>query len=490
MSSDEPTPFLSIGSPGARQRFDEQEDPKKADLRVTLEARTRELHLLAEIVASLDPSHTLDEMLASLLRYAATISEASQCLVLLWKESEARFSIHTPSSSSCGDLTHLEPLQLEQQELQTLRTLSGQEQFLTLGAYVLDHVNPLKFMGYCRVYAVPFLRNGRLLGLLSCYYENDARTLSPEEQLLLRTLANQAAQTLGYYRLLDLLTHGPLIKGLFDLLLQPSEESEDTLRRYASMLGLDLEHPHCVALVEIEVDAAEEPGRSDMTSEASFHSQSRVERVAEQVRARFLDKFPGSLFYQQNHTLTGLIDLATASSGPHLKNWLLDQHLELSGHQGVHLFIGLSNPYRAIGDYRRGFAEAGQALQIGHKIHPEGGVIHISDVRIYSYLTAFPVPGELSDPYQEKIEQLARYDQRYGEENERLLETLEEYLTSDGNAAKAAITLGVHRNTIDQRLKRITHLTGIDVQSKKDPALRFDLQLALRVYKLRAQQVS
>ncbi len=71
------------------------------------------------------------------------------------------------------------------------------------------------------------------------------------------------------------------------------------------------------------------------------------------------------------------------------------------------------------------------------------------------------------------------YDGRRGT---ALLKTMEAYFGAGGSLARAAEALHVHVNTVTQRLDRIAQLLGADWQ---DPARALDLQLALRLHRLR-----
>ncbi|MEV4703422.1 helix-turn-helix domain-containing protein [Actinoplanes sp. NPDC049316] len=71
------------------------------------------------------------------------------------------------------------------------------------------------------------------------------------------------------------------------------------------------------------------------------------------------------------------------------------------------------------------------------------------------------------------------YDQRRGT---ALVQTLEAYFGTGGSLARAAEQLHVHVNTVTQRLDRITRLLGVDWH---DPDRALDLQLALRLHRLR-----
>ena len=76
------------------------------------------------------------------------------------------------------------------------------------------------------------------------------------------------------------------------------------------------------------------------------------------------------------------------------------------------------------------------------------------------------------DEYLGPIEE---YDARHAAE---LIETLEGFFTCNGNHAKAAEMLHLHRNTLLYRLERIEALTGRDLA---DAETRLSLQLALKI---------
>jgi DNA-binding PucR family transcriptional regulator len=73
-----------------------------------------------------------------------------------------------------------------------------------------------------------------------------------------------------------------------------------------------------------------------------------------------------------------------------------------------------------------------------------------------------------------------RYDDRRGTE---LVPTLEAWFAAGGRPAETAKRLHVHPNTVAQRLDRIATLIG---EEWRDPARGLDLQLALRLWRLRA----
>jgi hypothetical protein len=64
-----------------------------------------------------------------------------------------------------------------------------------------------------------------------------------------------------------------------------------------------------------------------------------------------------------------------------------------------------------------------------------------------------------------------------GKQQERLLETLRAWLDSQGNVVEIAERLGVHPQTVRYRMRQLQATFG---ESLKDPAARFEMELALR----------
>ena len=348
--------------------------------------------------------------------------------------------------------------------------LRSQKRPFLLPSTALPQLNPLPDHFQSGI-AVPFqvLHGRQVPGLLCCYFST-VRPVSDEQQNSLHIVANQVAHLFFRDRVLDLLGQRYLIKSFIERLLQHPEGAEAALTFHASFLNLDLERPHTVVLVEIRGNS-EEKAALPLSGE-----------IASLFEAKLRVEYPGSLLYEHDQLLAYLVDSADPT-GTGLQDWLRDQSLQISSdYDGFRLCIGMSNSYQHIADYRQASSEAIQALRTGYTIHPEGGVTHYNDIRIYEYLTIAP---ELkNDSLQEQLEVLLRYDQSH-KKKDRLFETLEVYLQCQANMAKAGVRLGVHRNTVEQRLKRIKDVAGLDVLHAD--ANVFDLELALRVFKLRMQ---
>jgi sugar diacid utilization regulator len=276
-----------------------------------------------------------------------------------------------------------------------------------------------------------------------------------------------------------------LVKGFFDELLHGTYESEDSLRQRANFLGCDLAKPHLVALIEltqVEDEYVEHTGTApeNVTSPTEDEHLVFYMRLSTMLRRRISDTFPGSLIYENENLLTCMICLSKDPTASRSKTWLRDVGRQMRSEQHVRLSIGVGNPCHTISDYRRGFAEANEALQMGQTLNREGGVTHFNDLGVYRYLYKIAKMDDLRDMYQDQVAHIAHYDHRKGTE---LLDTLETYLECAGNLTRTSNRLFVHRNTLIQRLERVQSLCEIDLQERSN---WLTLQVAIKVYKLRS----
>ena len=207
---------------------------------------------------------------------------------------------------------------------------------------------------------------------------------------------------------------------------------------------------------------------------------SAYKRISGLLRRRIQDSYPGSIIYEQENLLTCILCLSKDPTTARLKTWLRDLARQMRSEQTIRLAIGVGNACQSISDYRRGFAEASEALQMGQNLHSDGGVTHFNDLGVYRYLYKIARMDDLRDMYQDQVAHIASYDHRKGTD---LLDTLETYLECAGNLTKTSNRLFVHRNTLIQRLDRLQSLCEIDLQERSN---WLTLQVAIKVYKLRS----
>jgi GAF domain-containing protein len=459
----------------------------------------------------------LDDMLRSLATMTIQIMEVDQCVIMLLeqgrdRETPPRLSVRA-SAPGFQDRTSLRSIDIDRQLLDRLREINERRRTTQsrslheISDDTLEGVNPLQGMQYKSLVSVPLVAGTEQLGLINCYSVK-ARRFTSEDQTLLTTIANQTAIAIKNSYLVNQLTQKNIVKGFFEDLMRGQVELEDSLKQRAHFLGCDLNKIHSAVIIEmtnIEQQAIETTARTVQKDQQSTRGASSGEgnsneqdtqlqaiyrRISSVVRRRIQDIYPGSVFDEHENIITCIIPLRD-QSGERLKSWLNDLAQQIYREYEVCLSIGIGNSCQHIVDYRRGFAEAKEALQLGQdlrawqeeqEIEDQPLVTHFNDLGVYRYLYKIAHMDDLRDVYQEQVARIDRYDKR---KNTDLLATLEMYLECAGNLTKTSERLFVHRNTLIQRLERLQALCDIDIQDRSN---WLTLQVAIKVYKMRQEQ--
>jgi GAF domain-containing protein len=483
---------------------------------------------LAVLSQTISSGLYLDEMLRSLANLTVQIMEVDLCVIMLMdhiheRDSEARHQAWRltvrATSPNLNDRAQFQSVDIDPQTLERLRVRnekpSSQESMSVQtdqesNDTALERLNPLKDTQYRSLISAPLIAGSEQLGLINCY-SNRHRRFSAEDQTLLVTIANQAAIAIKNSYLVNQLAQKNLVKGFFDDLMRGSSDSEDSLRQRAHFLGCDLTKPHVPVRIEIaHMDtqwenpaSAQQGSKQDRKRSSEFREglttpeangyiqgaslQAAYKRMCNIVKRRIQDSYSSSVFYEHENLVTCIIPLAKDSSITRLKTWLEDFTHQMRNEYDVYLSIGVGNACQHTNDYRRGFAEANEALQMGQDLSEQKGtdskrqpfVTHFNDLGVYRYLYKIAHMDDLRDVYQDQIAHIVNYDRR---KNTDLLDTLETYLECAGNLTKTSDRLFVHRNTLIQRLERLQSLCDIDLQERSN---WLTLQVAIKVYKLR-----
>jgi len=143
---------------------------------------------------------------------------------------------------------------------------------------------------------------------------------------------------------------------------------------------------------------------------------------------------------------------------------------------------GISRPVQGLVFLRDAYREAKDALTIAQQLGDLERSTYYGDLKLYQLLLAVKdrTLSHMRRFYDEALAPLVEHDER---KQGDLIRTLSGFFEANGNLAKAAADLDVHRNTLVYRLDRISELTGLDLN---DPENRLILHLALKVQRVLA----
>jgi sugar diacid utilization regulator len=139
--------------------------------------------------------------------------------------------------------------------------------------------------------------------------------------------------------------------------------------------------------------------------------------------------------------------------------------------------IGVGGICEAAADVPRSYREARLALQLMSFGNHRSSVVLFDELGVFEILADTKDPKTIQRFVQKWLGTLLDYDES---RNAELVSTLSSYLEAGGNYDHSARALGVHRNTLRYRLKRIQEISGYDLG---EPDVQFNLQLATRAWR-------
>lgn len=142
----------------------------------------------------------------------------------------------------------------------------------------------------------------------------------------------------------------------------------------------------------------------------------------------------------------------------------------------ISISIGIGNLYRDLGKLYKSYQEASLSLKLGPKVfNSSSTVFFYNDLKLYHILFLFRNHSAMLDLYQNTIGKLVDYDNRH---NTGLVKTLIAFFENNYNIYQTSKKLFVHRNTLYNRLHRISEITGTNIHTSEGQLL---FQLALKL---------
>ncbi|MGA9661160.1 MAG: helix-turn-helix domain-containing protein, partial [Pseudomonas alloputida] len=178
-------------------------------------------------------------------------------------------------------------------------------------------------------------------------------------------------------------------------------------------------------------------------------------------------QLPGDLF---------VVLLADTHDLPETLGALYRQLQAATGELG--LYMGLSSLADDCAHYRQALNEARQALDVAQHLRPVNGYCNFSELGVLRLLQGIVDRSLIDDFVSRTLGPLIAPGRKHAN---ALVHTLDALLMENGNGLKAAQRLGLHRNTINQRIQRIEQLSG---QSLDDPLFRMNASVAMLVWRM------
>lgn len=216
------------------------------------------------------------------------------------------------------------------------------------------------------------------------------------------------------------------------------------------------------------------------------HAPEAAERLLQQTRQAVLDHLDAwnrALPEALPVIVQGDLFILLLPRREAIRSELAQLYRELASVLGdMALFMGLANPVEDCGQYRQALNEARQALDVAEHLRPASGLCDFSELGVLRLLQAV-TDRSIIDSFVKQI--LGPLIESNRKQPHSLIETLDALLQENGNGLKAAQRLGIHRNTLNQRIQRIEQLSG---QSLDGANFRMNASVALLVWRMSEAQ--
>lgn len=255
-------------------------------------------------------------------------------------------------------------------------------------------------------------------------------------------------------------------------LLSGDFPSLEIVRRRAQHLELPLETPRRLVALRL----------SGVDTLFQQHEPEEAERALQQTRQRLLDHLEN---WQQERperlpvVIQGdlFVLLLTDVERAELHALAAELQLVLAP---LRAYLGLSARAESCAEFPRALLEARQALDVAEGMQAPGGCCDYRELGVLRLLRAIPDRAVVEQFVKDTLGPLNDAGRK---QPHLLIETLDALVQEGGNALKAAQRLGIHRNTLNQRIARIEALSG---QSLDDAQFRLNTSVALLIWRMSA----
>ena len=250
--------------------------------------------------------------------------------------------------------------------------------------------------------------------------------------------------------------------------LSGTPADDDLMTTRAQQAGFDSDTIYMVAVFRAITDAG-----------TTLPLESLIPLVRDDMTRRQITGAVG----QYVDVIVALYPMENAGQSPRIRRMVDEVRTQLATRTPSGLVAsGISRPASGLIALREAYREAKDAVSIANELGDREQTTFYGDLKLFQLLLALKERNldHMRRFYTETLGPLVEHDER---KQGDLIRTLNGFFEANGNLAKAATDLDVHRNTLVYRLERISELTGLNLG---DADNRLILHLALKVQRVLA----
>lgn len=265
----------------------------------------------------------------------------------------------------------------------------------------------------------------------------------------------------------------------FDDLLTGKFQSLDEVKDQCNILGLNPLHNYCCLVVVLEASFIQ---KSDNVVHTQFLFNQQVQQLIDTIyEIAYAQKRNVFCFHRRGNivVIESRNTKQSAFSDENLFSFADAIGNEISRKIDISKFkIGIGRPCSTILNLKQSFRGACESVRISEKLQLKQLVIRYSDFEVYHLLEENIHQELLEEFFFHTLGELYNYDK---ENNTAFMKTLESYINCNYNAAEAAKSIYIHRNTFFYRMEKIRLILKSDLTKAED---LFKYNLALKILKL------
>lgn len=249
----------------------------------------------------------------------------------------------------------------------------------------------------------------------------------------------------------------------------------ENVYQYANLFRWDIERPHYVAILSLTI--LDE--KLDILEQESCKS-----RILEKLKTNLSNYFPEVFIVNKEGDIV-LIAPASSMNGQvksywskmyeNLKKWVKNEC------EKVLVLLAVGGKTNQIPDYSVSYLQAKKCLNVVKSRFNDAGFALFDELGAYALL--HEIDGEIASIFiQDHIGPLLNSEGK----NMDLLQTLQVYLSHNGNMKETANELFIHRSTLQYRLEKIEDLLQVDLNNAEH---RFNLNMAIKLNDLFGNEI-
>ncbi|WP_200868151.1 PucR family transcriptional regulator [Deinococcus phoenicis] len=257
---------------------------------------------------------------------------------------------------------------------------------------------------------------------------------------------------------------------------------EETLLRQARILGMDLGPPRAVILIDASrylLGPGQDPARVQQRAQLVVGSVVNFFRLPNDTICAYIGEGEVAVLKASDTRNLSLWTEDSDAEAPASSSWanlvalkragnaLLDR---LQADLGTPLGMGIGRYHRGLDGLARSYQDARAALSLGSRLSGENRGHTLDALGVAAFVGLGDEPTKLG---------LALHLLSPLDHEPELLDTLEALFAENCHPLAAARRLGLHRNTLNYRLDKITSLTGLNPRTFDD-AVQIRLALLIR----------